>query len=88
MVHRIRYFLKNWKIGVRLLFRTKRFGVNNKLWSNFDSIFGWFHKRKLKAILTIRPIINNYRRMEFRARACHFLSDDSYKLCFGKSKND
>lgn len=84
---RIKYLLEHWKIGVHLLFRTKRFGVNNKWWSNFDSLFGWSNRKKLQAILSIKPIIDNYKGMKFRAGALHFTSDGEYKLAFGEGKN-
>jgi len=64
---RIRYFIANWKLILHLLFRTKRFGVNNEWWSEFDSIFGWSNKEKLKAALKIKPIIRNYRMMYVRS---------------------
>ncbi|MHA1469485.1 MAG: hypothetical protein ACTSSP_02855 [Candidatus Asgardarchaeia archaeon] len=83
---RIRYFVKNWKIGVHLIFRTNRFGVNNKWWSTYDSMFGWSNWKKLGAILTILPLIDNYKRMKFRAGACHFLTDKSYKDAFNEEK--
>lgn len=83
---RLEFFLKHWKIGIHLLIRTKRFGVNNKWWSNFDSMFGWSNKKKIWAILTIYLIIDNYKGMKFRAKACHFITDEKYKLTFGEDK--
>ncbi len=74
-------------MGVHLIFRTKRFGVNNKLWVKWDSMFGWSHKKRIISILKIKPIIENYKMMKFRAGACHFLSDESYELVFGEKKN-
>jgi len=65
---RINYFLKNWKLCLHLLLRTKRFGVNNEWWSSFDSIFGWPIWKIIRGILLIRPIIDNYKSMKFRAR--------------------
>lgn len=87
LLKRIKYFKSNWKVGFHLLFRTKRFGVNNKLWVEWDSMFGWSHKKKIISILKIKPIIENYKMMKFRAGACHFLSDESYELIFGESKD-
>jgi len=83
---RIKYFLKNWKTGVHLIFLTKRFGVNNKWWFPYDSGFGCSIKRRIWEILTIRPIINNYRRMKHRAGALHFLSNEDFELAFGEPK--
>ncbi len=85
-VQRLKYFLKHWKLGIHLLFRTKRFGVNNKRCSDFDSIFGYPTKTIWKHILTIKPIIKNYKLMRFRAKACYFLDDEEYKLAFGKER--
>lgn len=68
--------VKDWKLGIHLIFRTKRFGVNNKWWSNFDSIFGASFIQRLR-------IVYNWKSMKFRAGKLHFLSDESYKLLFG-----
>lgn len=79
MISRMGYLLSNWKIGIHLIFRTKRFGVNNRWWNEFDSIFGLsFYKRF--------SILKQYSLMKFRAGACHFLSDESFKFVFGDSK--
>jgi hypothetical protein len=66
-------------MGAHLLFRTKRFGVNNKWWVDFDSPFGWTWYKKLTLIF-IFPIINNYIGMWFRAVACHFMTDKEKRL--------
>lgn len=63
----IKYLFANWKLVFHLLLRTKRFGVNNEWWSEFDSIFGWSNKEKIIAILTIKPIITNYKMMIIRS---------------------
>ena len=84
---RIKYFLKNWKVGVHLLFRTKRFGVNNQWWNSYDSIFGWCNKKILYSILTVKPVIRNYKGMKLRAGTmAHFLTDSDYESCFGEKK--
>lgn len=80
-MNRLKYILKHWKLGVHFLFRTYRFGVNNEWWSDFNSLFGSF------SLKTKFSICNNWKFMKFRAGACHFLSDGSYKLLFGKSKD-
>ena len=79
MLQRLRYFKDNWKLGIHLIFRTKRFGVNNKWWSDFDSLFGSSFWQRLR-------IIDNWRKMKFRAGKLHFLSDETYKLVFGSKK--
>lgn len=87
--NRIKYFRKNWKLGVHLIFRTKRFGVNNEWWSPYDSIFGWSWKQRIISIIEIRPFIENYKCMKLRAGTmAHFLTDESYELCFGEKKNE
>ncbi len=85
---RIKHFLKNWKLGVHLLFRTKHFGVNNKRWAEWDSIFGWSNKKKFWAIITIKPIIHNWKAMKFRSGGgAHFLSDETYELIYNEKKD-
>lgn len=86
MIKRLKYFSKNWKIGVHLLFRTKHFGVNNEWWVKWDSLFGWSNKKKIWGIITIRPIIDNWRAMKYRSGVCHFLSDETYRLIYNENK--
>lgn len=74
----IGFLIKNWKMGVHLLFRTKRLCVNNRWWSDFDSPFGWPWWKKL-TLITIFPLLNNYICMWFRAKACHFMTDEEKK---------
>jgi len=74
------YVKYNWKLVVHLLLRTKRFGVNNQWWSSFgDSIFGWPTRRIIISIIKVRPIIENYKMIKFRAAGCHFLSENTVK---------
>jgi len=79
---RLKFVLKNWKLGVHLIFKTNRFGVNNGWWSQFDSLFGasCFRER-----LSIR---RNWKLMRHRAGACYFLDDESYELLFGKPRGE
>jgi len=84
---RVKYFYKSWKLGIHLIFITKRFGVNNKWWNEYDSIFGWSNKKILYSILTVKPIIDNYKMMKLRAGSmAHFLTDEEYELVFGEEK--
>ncbi len=86
---RIKYYLKHWKVGVHLMFRTKRFGVNNQWWNNYDSMWGYSNIRKLFHILNIKQFIKNYKHMKLRAGTmCHFLTDEDYKDCFGEDKGE
>ena len=79
IIFRLKFFKEHWKEGVHLLFRTKRFGVNNKWRSDFDSIFGWSTEKIIWSIIKVRPIIENYRMMKFRATVCHFLTEETNK---------
>lgn len=64
---KIRFFLSNWKQGIHFVFWTKRFGVNNKWWSGFDSIFGVSIWKRLYWIVTVKRLIFNYKYMKLRA---------------------
>jgi hypothetical protein len=81
---KIRFFFANWRMGVHLLIRTKRFGVNNEWWSSFDSLFGWPTWKIILSILTVRPIIDNYRSMKFRAQIGFVHSDTIKNLGWDK----
>ncbi len=37
-----------WKSLLHIFLRTKRFGVNDVTWNDFDSIMGYSHKQKVK----------------------------------------
>jgi hypothetical protein len=75
----IKYYIKNWKIFVHLLLRTKRFGVNNKWWNDYDSIFGLSIINIIR-ILTIEPLITEWKKIKFRAVACHFMTDNEKEM--------
>lgn len=77
LLYKINFILENWKEGIHLLFRTKRFGVNNKWHSDFNSLFGWSNMKIFISILKVKPIIENYRLMKFRAAGCHFLTEET-----------
>jgi len=80
--------LKNWKLGFHLLFRTARFGVNNELYARHKSIFAWPWWKIVISCVLIRPIYENWKQMKFRAGACHFMTDEDYKLTYGKNKHE
>ena len=80
MKNKIFFILKNWKAGVHLILRTKRFGVNNKWWSNFDSIWGLSWYKILCNIFLVYSLILNYKRMRVRATYLHFMDDNEKKL--------
>lgn len=84
---RVRALMQYWKMGVHLIFRTKQFGVNNKWWGEGHSIFGKSWMWRIYAILTIRPLILEYRRMKQRAGGqVNMMTDEQYELIFGHSK--
>jgi len=78
----IRYYHKNWKLFLHLLLRTKRFGVNNQWWNDFDSIFGLSIWKIILRIITIRPLIIEWNKIKFRIIACHFLTDEKKELLY------
>ena len=63
-----KYSMRHWKLIFHLLFRTYRFGVDNKWWADFDSIFGlpWAQRWHL---------LREYRAMRFRANSCYFVKE-------------
>ena len=73
------YFRAHWKQTIHILLGTYKFGVNNKWWSFFPSIFGIpFYKR------TPRRMWVNYKGAKFRALHCHFVSTETAKRIFPK----
>lgn len=72
----IKYYFNHWKIFAHLLFRTKRFGVNNERWSKFDSLFGLPWYKIIFRIICVRPLIVEWEKIKFRANVCHFISDE------------
>lgn len=74
----------NWKLTSHLILRTKHFGVNNQRWSKFDSMFGWPWWKIVWSVITIKPLLDNYRSMRFRAEACKFVSRETAEILFGK----
>jgi len=68
MKRKMEWCLENWKLGVHLILKTKRFGVNNEWWCKFDSMFGVSFCKRMWMLIRIYPIIDNYKQMKFRAR--------------------
>lgn len=81
---KIKYIFKHWKLGYHILVRTKRFGVNNRRWENFDALYGMPIWKQLVQIITIFPLIRNYKRMKVRAIYLGFLHPDTVRLLWGK----
>ena len=87
MNKRIRFFLDHWKLGYHLTFRTKRFGVNNKRWCGYDSIFGWPIWKQIYSVIIIRPMLRNIKSMKMRAGSmAHFMTDEEYRLVYNEEK--
>jgi len=73
----LKYIKENWKQIIHLLLGTYRFGVNNKWWCDFPSIFGIpIYKR------TPRRIYQNYQKAKFRALYCYFINTETAKKLF------
>ena len=66
----------HWKMGVHLLLRTKRFGVNNLWWNKWDSMFGYPTWKILLRIILIYPLVREYRFIKVRCTGVHFLPAD------------
>ena len=78
----IKAVIEKWKLIVHLMFRTKRFGVNNEWWSSFDSMWGYSWLRKIWNVVSVVELIKNYEYMKWRAVYCHLISDEE-KQRFG-----
>ena len=62
---------------IHIIFSTYRFGVNNKWWENFDSIFGipWYK-------LTPSRLMWNYKMARFRTCHCHLVDEKTSRMLF------
>ena len=81
-----KWILDHWKIAIHLVLHTNRFGVNNDWWFNYyESLFGyrpWW--RTLLNIISVKPMIKNYRAMKHRAIYLGFMHPDEVKLLWGR----
>ena len=80
MKEKTKWILANWKSGVHIVLHTKRFGVNNQRWCRWDSIHGWSTRKIVWAIIRVKPIIQEYKRMKIRAIELGFLPPKTIKL--------
>lgn len=79
------WLLDHWKIGAHLIFRTKRFGVDNRWWASCDSIFGYpLWKVVLRATL-IYPLILEYRYVKFRTTGVMLLTPEERTILWPES---
>ncbi len=68
------FVFQNWKLIVHLLFKTRRFGVNNQFTVGFDSILGrWTWRERL----SLMCLVNNYKFVKMRANVLGFLSPET-----------
>jgi len=74
---RFKYFKENWKLIIHIMLTTYYFGVENKWWYHYPSIFGipWYKR-------TPRRIIINYRLARFRACHVHFVDEKTSRMLF------
>lgn len=73
----LRYCIEHWKIGIHVLFHTKRFGVNNEWWSRFDSIvLGESAWKIFWDVITVRPIVINFKAALIRAFSLGFMAPE------------
>ena len=88
MQHASPYFKKHWKLALHLIFKTKRFGVNNKWWETFDSQWGLpAYKIIINAILII-PLVESYRAMKNRMDiSIGFVPEEEFYKVFRASTN-
>ncbi|MFH1608622.1 MAG: hypothetical protein ABH951_01225 [Patescibacteria group bacterium] len=86
----LKFYHKNWKMFVHLLLRTKRFGVNNKRWNDFDSPFGFSMIKIIWRVIRVYPLVEEFRMIKFRAVACHFMTDEEKDMMgwLEKAKGD
>ncbi len=73
----------HWKIGFHLILRTKRFGVDNHWWSQFDSMFGYPLWKIVWRVLLIYPLIREYWRIKARTIGVHLLTSEIREMLWG-----
>ena len=78
-----RWILNHWKIGLHLILRTKRFGVDNRWWSQFDSMWGYPLWKIILRVAMIYPLIQEYRRIKARTIGVHLLSGETCQMLWG-----
>jgi hypothetical protein len=85
---RFRFFYSNWKFGVHLLFHTRHFGVNNEWWCrSSDMLLGWPLWRIIFAIITIKPLVTNWRMMKYRAGAGYAMNNKEFHMAYGETRD-
>ncbi len=80
--YKIRFYRHYWKLGVHLVFKTRHFGVNNHWWAREPSVIAWPWWRRLLAMVTLIPLIQNYQSMKVRACIGWMPFDQCHRLGF------
>ena len=81
------FIRKHWKLGMHLVFKTRRFGVNNKGWECFDSLWGLPLYRVIMRALLLVPLIHSYRAMKNRMDvSIGFVPEEEFDLAFPEKK--
>lgn len=75
------------EIRISFVLRTKRFGVNNRWWCDFDSMFGVSLHQMVWDAVCIYPLLRNYHWMKLRSQMAYTLhSDIMISLGWGKKR--
>ena len=80
MTPKIRFILSHWKLGFHLLLRTKRFGVDNRWWSTFDSMFGYPLWKIILRVVLIYPLYQEYWLIKSRTLGAHLLPAETCRM--------
>ncbi|WP_198401062.1 hypothetical protein [Thiomicrospira microaerophila] len=64
---KMQYGMKYWRLAIHLIFKTKRFGVNNQWWARQPSPIGWEWYQIVWGVLSVMPIVRNYQSMKVRS---------------------
>ena len=80
MTLRTRFVLSHWKLGFHLLLRTKRFGVDNRWWSSFDSMFGYPLWKVILRVVLIYPLYREYWFIKARTLGAHLLTTETREV--------
>lgn len=83
---KVSYILSYWKLGVHHLFKTRRFGVDNKWWSPFDSKWGLSLVPFILQFVLLYPFFYNYRAMKIRlGPSVAFIPKSEYQILYSSS---
>ncbi len=84
MSPRLKFFREYWKLGIHLVLRTRRFGVNNHWWSSFDSLWGLSGWKIALSILLVKPVLDRLYALRVRMSHSHgWVPAADYETIFG-----